>query len=103
MSWEFNDQENDFDHINLTNSDKITIKNPVSDNRLANRKPFDDKLDKNTNLRVNQTIRNGLKITAGDSLCNLTKSDRQRDIDTSYINRRLPCPSSTFVENSMSW
>ena len=103
MSWEFNDQENDFDHIKLTNSDKITTKNPVSDNRLANRKPFDDKLDKNTNLRINQTIRKGLKITAGDILCNLTKSDRQRDIDPSNINRRLPCPSSTFVENSMSW
>ena len=103
MSWAFNDQKNNFDHIKLTNSDKITIKNPVSDNRLANRKTFDDKLDKNSNLRVNQTIRNGLKVIAGGSLCNFTKNDRQRDIDTSNINRRLQCPSSTSVENNMSW
>ena len=59
LSSEFNYQDNDFDNINLTNLDCITVdKNPELDKELSSKNYFDEDLDKNTILRFIQTLEN---------------------------------------------
>ena len=65
----FNDQDNEFDNFKLTNLDSVSVnRNPNLDNELANKKYIDDELDKNTVLRVNQTLQNYLKVPVGDDV-----------------------------------
>ena len=69
-----NNQDNDLNENKLTNSDSITINgNPTSDNDITNEKYVDDELDRNTNLRFNQTLENYFKISVGNDTYNLTK------------------------------
>ena len=59
LSSVFNDQNSEFDNINLTNLDSDTVnRNPIPDNELFNEKYLDDELDKNTVFRINQTLQN---------------------------------------------
>ena len=86
LSSAFNDQDNDFDNIKLTNLDPITVNiNPNLDNELANKKHIDDELDKNTVHRFNRTLENYLKVTVGNDTCNLTKYDKIQITDTTII------------------
>ena len=63
----FNDQDNEFDSINLTNLDSITLvdRNPGSDNELANKNYVDDTIVEIKINRFNQTLQNYLKVSAG--------------------------------------
>ena len=59
----------------LTNLDSITInRNPTSDNEVSNNKYIDDELDKNTILRLNQTIEKYLKVSVGNDTYILPKN-----------------------------
>ena len=79
----FNDQDNQFDNNKLTSLDGITVnRNPSSDNDLANMKYIHDELDKNTVLRLNQTLQNYLKVSVGSHVYILTKSDGIQITDT---------------------
>ena len=70
----------------LINLDSITVKrNLISDNELSNKKYIDDELDKNTILRLNQTLQNYLKISVGNGTYNITKYDKMQLIDTTDI------------------
>ena len=67
LSSVFNEQDNEFDNNKLTNLDSVTVnRNPNLDNELANKKYIDDELDKNTVLRINQTLQNYLKVSVGN-------------------------------------
>ena len=56
-----NNQDNDLNDNKLTNIKSITINNnPTDDNHVSNKEYTDDKLDKNTILRFNQTLQNCL-------------------------------------------
>ena len=77
----------DLNENKLTNLDSITInRKPTSDNEVANKKYIDDELDKNTILRVNQTLENYLKISVGNDLYNVTKYITIQFTDTTVIN-----------------
>ena len=79
----FNDQDNEFDNIKLSNLDSVNVnRTSSSDNELANKKYIDDELDKNTVLRYNQTLVNYLKVPVGNDTYNLTKSDGVQITDT---------------------
>ena len=81
-----NNQDNDFSDKKLTNIDSIKVnRNPNSDNELVNKKYLDDELDKNTNLRFNQTLQNYLKVSVGNDTYNLTKYNKIQIVDTTEI------------------
>ena len=81
-----NNQDNDLNDNKLTNINSITIKNnPTDDNHVSNEKYIDDELDKNTNLRFNQTHQNYLKVSVGNDIYNLTKYEEIKIIDTTII------------------
>ena len=83
-----NNQDKDLNDNKLTNLDSIRVnRNPDSDNELANKRYIDDKLDKNTILRFNQTLQNYLKVTVGYNTYNLTKYNKIQIIDTTLIKR----------------
>ena len=64
-----NNQDNDFNDNKLTNLDSITVNsNPTSANEVSNKKYIDDKLDRNTVFRFNQTLQNYLKVFARNDL-----------------------------------
>ena len=70
-------QDNDFNDKKLTNIDSITVnRDPTSVNKVTNKKYMDDELDKNTILRVNQTLKNYLKVSIGNETYNITKYDK---------------------------
>ena len=86
LSSVFNDQDNEFDNIKLTNLDSVTVnRNPNLDNELANKKYIDDESDKNTVLRFNQTLQNYLKVSVENDTYNLTKCDRIQITDKTMI------------------
>ena len=59
LSSMFNDQDNDFDNIKITNLDSITVnRDPNLDNELSNKKYIDDSIGEGTILRFNQTLQN---------------------------------------------
>ena len=69
-----NNQDNDLNDNKLTNISSITINNnPTDDNHVSNKKYIDNELDKNTNVRFNQTLQNYLKVSVGNDTYNLTK------------------------------
>ena len=72
-----NNQDNDFSDNKLINIDSITVNRaPSSDNELANKKYFDDELDKNTIDRFSQTLSNYLKVSVGNDIYQLTKYEK---------------------------
>ena len=81
-----NNQDNDLNDNKLTNLDSVTVnRNPTSDNELVNKKYIDDEIDKNTNLRFNQTLQIYLKISVGNDTYNLTKYNKIQLTDTTNI------------------
>ena len=81
-----NNQDNNFNDNKLTNINSITInRNPLSDNEVSNKKYIDDKLDKKTIVRFNQTLENYLKVSVGNDTYNLTKYDKIQITDTTEI------------------
>ena len=71
-----NNQANNFYDNKLLNIDSITInRNPSSDNQVSIKKYVDDRLDKNTIVRFNQTFEKNLKVSLGNDTYNLTKND----------------------------
>ena len=81
----FNDQDNEFDKI-LINLDSITvIRDPSSDNELANKRYIDDSIGEATIVRLNQTLANYLKVSVGNDTYNLTKYDKIQITDTTII------------------
>ena len=72
-----NNQDNDLNDNKLLNLDSIMVnRNPTLDNELSNKKYIDDELDKNTLVRVNQTLSNYLKVSVGNNTYNLTKYNK---------------------------
>ena len=93
-----NNQDNDHNDKKLTNLDSVSvIRNPNSDNELANKKYIDDDLDKNTVLRFNQTLENYLKVSVRNDTCNLTKNDRIQITDTTII--KYPNTGGYLLQN----
>ena len=81
-----NNQDNDFNDNKLTNIDSITVnRNPSSDNEVANKKYFNDELDKNTIVRFNATLQNYLKTSVGNDTYNLTIHNKLQITDTTII------------------
>ena len=81
-----NNQHNDLNDNKLTNINSITINKKPSDyNQVSNKKYIDNELDKNTILRLNQTLQNYLKAPIGNDIYNLTKYDKTQIIDTTEI------------------
>ena len=85
-----NNQDNDFNENKLTNINSITINNnPTDDNHVSNKKYIDDELNKNTILRLNQSLQNYLKVSVGNDTYNLTKYDKIQIVDTT----EMKCPN----------
>ena len=81
-----NNQDNDFNDNKLTNINSITInRNPVLDNEVSNKKYIDDELDKNTIIRLNQSLENYLKVCVGNDTYNLTKYNKMNITDVTEI------------------
>ena len=81
-----NNQDNDFNNIELTNINSITVNNnPTDDNHVSNKKYVDDQLDKNTIVRFNQTLDNYLQVSVGNTSYKLTKYDKIQITDTTVI------------------
>ena len=58
----FNDPDNDFENNKLTILDSVSvIRNPSSDDQLANGKYVDESLDSDNVLKFNQTLQHYLK------------------------------------------
>ena len=75
-------QDNDFNHNNLTNINLITINNnPKDDNHVSNKKYIDDELDKNTIVKFSQTLQIYLKVSVGKDIYNLTEYDKMQLTD----------------------
>ena len=82
-------QDNDLNDNKLNNLDSTKVnRDPTSDNELANKKYIDDELEKNTILRLNQTLENYLKVSVGNDTYNPTKYDK------------IPITDITFLRNS---
>ena len=93
----FNDQDNEFDNIKLTNLDSITVNsNPNLDNELSNKKYVDDSIAEGTIVRFNQTLENYLKVSVGNDIYNLTKYNKIQIIDTTEI--RYPNTGSDLLQ-----
>ena len=90
LSSVFNDRDNEFDNLKLTNLDSATVnRDPNSDNDLANKKYIDNELDKNTVLGINQTLQNDLRVSVRNDTYNLNSYDRIQITDTTnnkYLN-----------------
>ena len=81
-----NNQDNDLNDNKLTNIDSIAVKrNPSSDYELVNKKYVDDELDKNTILRLSQTLQNYLKVSVRSNTYNFSKYDKIQLVDTTII------------------
>ena len=64
-----NNQDKEFDNIQLTNLDSTPIiRNPPLGKEITNKKNFDDVLDKNTIRSFNQRLEAYLKISVGDTV-----------------------------------
>ena len=74
-----NIQDNDLNDNKLINIDSITVnRSPTSDNVLSNEKYIDDELDKNTIVRLNQTLETYLKVSVGKEHIILTNTIKHR-------------------------
>ena len=81
-----NNQSNDFNDKIILNVRSIQINDdPSNDNDVSNKKYIDDELDKDTNLRFNQTLQTYLKVSVGNDTYNLTKYDKIQLTDTTVM------------------
>ena len=81
-----NNQHIDFNDNNIINLDGFTFnRSPTLDNEVSNKKYTDDKTNKNTTLRFNQTLRNYLKVSVGDDVYNLNKYEQIQLTDVTEI------------------
>ena len=81
-----NNQDNDLNDNKLTNLDSIkVIRDPTSDNELANKKYIDDESDENTTFRFIQTIKNYDKVSVGNDTYNLTNYNKLQLTDATII------------------
>ena len=81
-----NNQDNDLNDNKLTNANSITINNnPTDYNHVSNKKYIDDELDKNTTVRLNQTLQIYLKVSLGSNIHNLTNFDKIQLTDTTIM------------------
>ena len=82
----YNDQDNEFDKINLIHLDSTTVNtDPCCDNELANKKCVDGSIGQGIVLRFSQTLQNYLKVSVGNDIYNLTKFDKIQITDTTII------------------
>ena len=87
LSSVFNDQNNEFDRIKLTNLDSFTVyRNPTLDTELSCKKYVDGSIGEGTLLRFIKTLTNYLKVSVGIDFYSLTNYDRIKIIDTTIIN-----------------
>ena len=83
----FNDQVNEIDKNRLTNLDSIRVnRDPISDNKVSNKKYVGNSIGESTLLRLNQTLQNYLKVSVGKDTNNLTENDKKQFTDTTIIN-----------------
>ena len=93
-----NNQDNDLNDNKLTNVNSITINStPTDDNHVSNKKYVYDELDKNTNVRFNQTLQNYLKVSVGNDFYKLTKYDKILLTDTTII--KYPNSGGYLLQN----
>ena len=86
LSSVFNDLDNEFDKIKLTNLDSITFnRNPSSENEVS-KKYVDDSKGEGTLLRFNQTLENYLKVSVGKDVFNLSKYDKYKLLIQQKLN-----------------
>ena len=86
LSSVYNDQDNEFDKIILTNLNSVTVnREPSSDNEPANKTYIDNSKEEGTVVRFNQTLQNYLKVSIGKDFNNLTKTNRIQITDTTVI------------------
>ena len=86
LSSVYNNQDNEFDNIKLTNLDSITANlDPSSDNEVANKVYVDDPMGQGSVLRFNQTLQDCLRVSVGNDTYNLTKYDKIQITDTAII------------------
>ena len=81
-----NNQDNDLNGKTSTNLDSITVNsNPILDEGVSNKKYIDNEIDKNTILRLSQTLENYLKKTVGNDTYNLTRHDKIQITDARIV------------------
>ena len=83
----FKDQDSDFDKIDLTILESVTVnRNPTSDKELSDIVYVDDSLGEKTNLRPYQRLQQFVKPTAGNTVYSVEKSDKQQITETTVPN-----------------
>ena len=93
-----NNQTNNFNDNIILNVNSIQINDDPSDNSHAVNKLYvDDKLDKNTLVRFNQTLQKYLKVSVGNDIYNLTKYDKIQLTDTTII--KAPNSGGYILQN----
>ena len=81
-----NNQDIDLNDNKLTNVNSITvIRIPTLENEVANKENIDDELDKNTISKIDQWLQNYLKVSVGNDTYKLTKYNKIRITDTTFI------------------
>ena len=86
MSKVLNNQQKEFDNTQLTNLDFTQIiRSAPPDKETSNKKYIDDVLDKNTNLKFNQTLETYLKVSVGGTFHSLLKIDKIIITDTKIM------------------
>ena len=76
-------KDNDFLDSRLANLDSILInRKPRLNDEVSNKNYMDDELDKNTILRLNQTVDKFLKVRFGNDIYSLIKYDKKQITDT---------------------
>ena len=86
LSSVFNDQDNEVDNNKLTDLGSVSVnRNPISDHELVNTKHLDEELDKAFLLRFNQTLKDYLKVSAGNDVFTLTQNDKIYNTDATFI------------------
>ena len=98
LSSVFNDQDNEFDNIKLTNLDSVSvIRSPSSDNELANKKYVGDSIGDRNVLRFNRTLENYLKVSIGDDTIDLSKCDKIQITETTIV--KYPNTGGYLLQN----
>ena len=88
LSSVFNDQDNEFDNKKLPILNSVSfIRNPSSDNELANKKYVDDSIDGSSILRFNQKLESYLKVSVGNDVYIVIKFDKIQLVDTTIIKQ----------------
>ena len=97
LSSVFDDQDNEFDNNNINNLDSITTnRDPNLDNELSSKNYVVDSLGEGTLLRLNQTLENYLKVSAGKDTYSLTKYNKIQVIYTT--ESKCPIIGSDLVQ-----